>query len=609
MKRLIWLLLGLSAFAQSPISANRSIDWSTAGIPEGIPNRTTICTTLNPGATAAQINSALATCTAGQVVFLNAGTYNLTTGIDIKRSNVTLRGSGADKTSLISTGFTSCGGTPMPDLCVESTTNSWIGGPDHTANWTAGYAPGSTQITLSSTSGIVAGSTVITLDQTNDSKDSGGIYVCETQGTCSQEGPAGGERSGRAQQQSVLVTAVNGNTVTVSPAIRMPNWRASQAPGASWANAYTTMVGIEDLSIDHSGSGAHSGIAFNNSYKCWVKGVRSIDSNRSHVWLYGSSRIVVDSNYFYATKNGASESYGVEPYGSSDSLIENNIFQDVATPMQVNGAATGTVFGYNYTNRNLYTTSPSWMIAGNSLHAAGVDFVLFEGNQGNALIGDNIHGTHNFITAFRNQYVGWETGKTTQTNALQIYAGIRFLNIVGNVLGKAGYHKQYQDIASSGTNSDSSIYTLGWSGNTGTKGSAGPNDLLVASSMLRWGNCDTVNNSCLFNASEVPSASTQPFPNPEPASHTLPASLYRSSPPPYWGSTPWPDVGPDVTGGSDSTGHVYPNMAQKCFSSMGGTADGTGPVLSFNRASCYPVGGGTTLGRPNPPTGTKVSVN
>src|SRR5437868_10252502 len=64
------------------IDPSRAVDWSNVGIPGGIPNRTTICTTLNPGATSAQINNAISSCPNGQVVFLNAGTYNLAGGID-----------------------------------------------------------------------------------------------------------------------------------------------------------------------------------------------------------------------------------------------------------------------------------------------------------------------------------------------------------------------------------------------------------------------------------------------------------------------------------------------------------------------------------------------
>src|SRR5713226_1481497 len=102
------------------IDPSRAIDWSKAGIPGGIPNRTTICTTLNPGATAAQINSAIAACPSRQVVKLAAGTYNLSAGIEFKSgtSNVTLRGAGADATLLVFTGYTSVCGGQKAGICM-----------------------------------------------------------------------------------------------------------------------------------------------------------------------------------------------------------------------------------------------------------------------------------------------------------------------------------------------------------------------------------------------------------------------------------------------------------------------------------------------------------
>src|SRR5687768_16397880 len=84
----------------SILSANRRIDWSQAGVPGGIPGRTTVCATLDPGATASQINTAITSCGNG-VVFLNAGTYNLSGGLNFGgASNVTLRGAGPRETIL-----------------------------------------------------------------------------------------------------------------------------------------------------------------------------------------------------------------------------------------------------------------------------------------------------------------------------------------------------------------------------------------------------------------------------------------------------------------------------------------------------------------------------
>src|SRR3989442_10240604 len=112
---LILLSLSLCSYAQlwsGILDTSRAIDWNQAGVIGGIPNRTSICATLNPGATAAQINSAIASCPSGQVVFLNAGTYNLSSGITFYRSghNITLRGAGPDQTILVFTGYDACGG-------------------------------------------------------------------------------------------------------------------------------------------------------------------------------------------------------------------------------------------------------------------------------------------------------------------------------------------------------------------------------------------------------------------------------------------------------------------------------------------------------------------
>src|SRR5438270_4221542 len=128
------------------LAPSRATDWSNVGVIGGIPNRTTACATLNPGATAAQINNAIASCPSGQVVFLNAGTYNLAGGIVFNNtSNVTLRGSGPDQTLLIFSNGTSCTGLGG-DLCIKSgDTNDGYDGPSNIATWTGGYAVGTTK--------------------------------------------------------------------------------------------------------------------------------------------------------------------------------------------------------------------------------------------------------------------------------------------------------------------------------------------------------------------------------------------------------------------------------------------------------------------------------
>src|SRR5438105_2886663 len=123
----ILLCLAGALFAQpwsGIIAPSRAIDWTQAGVVGGIPNRTTICSTLSPGATASQINTAIANCPSGQVVKLNAGTYTLTSGIVFNnKSNVTLRGAGPDQTFLLFSGGTPCVGLGGSDVCLMTADN------------------------------------------------------------------------------------------------------------------------------------------------------------------------------------------------------------------------------------------------------------------------------------------------------------------------------------------------------------------------------------------------------------------------------------------------------------------------------------------------------
>jgi len=144
------------------LTNTQAIDWSgtgvTNGLSGGIPARTTNCASLTSSATAAQINSALASCPSGQTVYLAAGTYNITATINVP-SNVTLRGAGANQTILNATN-----GNNGDVVSLGS------GFPSYSpVNVTGGSTNGSTGITLSSASGIKAGSYLVIAETNNPS--------------------------------------------------------------------------------------------------------------------------------------------------------------------------------------------------------------------------------------------------------------------------------------------------------------------------------------------------------------------------------------------------------------------------------------------------------
>lgn len=607
------------------LAPSRAVDWSKAGVPGGIPSGSwTQCgATIAAGASASTINSAISACGNSKYVLLGPGTFNLTAGLVLK-SHVALRGSGSNQTFLVFTGDNACLGE-YADVCMASGDANYYGGPSNLANWTAGYTPGTTSITLSSKTNLALGAPIV-LDETDDTTDGGDIFICYTpQGTCSTNGDNGGfVRPGRSQEQLVTVTSITGGgpyTVGISPGIYMPNWTSNKSPQAWWATSPISNAGVENLSMDNTNSGALEGVGILNCNGCWVSGIRSIDPSRSHVMAQLSPHTTVQNSYFYRTANQTSSSYGLEFDDASDSLAQNNIFQQLSAAYVHNGSCSGCVMAYNFAIDNLYNS-------GNGVytyqqqdwypHVVGDDHILAEGNQGAGMYSDNFHGTHQFQTLFRNAYNGFQpnNGNTTVNGlgALLINAFSRFYNVVGNVLG-APVFTHYRNDLTSNYAANSSIVIVGF-------GDAVPNDPNVARTLMMWGNYDTATaavrwcgnssdpgwSTTCSSTSEVPSGIAN-YANPVPATTMLPPSFYLSSKPSWWPTTkPWPAIGPDVTGGNLAgyAGYAYSIPAADCYANiMGGPSGGTGPVLSFDANACY---SSSTSNIPASPSGLTAVV-
>ncbi|MGD0445074.1 MAG: hypothetical protein ABSA39_14165 [Edaphobacter sp.] len=669
--------VSLSASAQSSstfLDASRAINWtSSAGF--SIPSYSTSCTTQpslatgsgNAAANTTAIQNALASCNSTHnVVNLPAGTY-YTNGWKTDGSNQTVvRGAGANSTYIFLMAE-ACGGTQAAGVCLESSDNTYDGSgsvlPSSGTSqclWTGGLSQGSTSITLSSCGGTPPMNNILILDQANDSSDTGGVYHCDgNQVGCNYEGGLNG--NGRiiggaehSQAQITWITGVtplgNGSyTVTISPGVYFNNIRSAQSPGGWW---FTNAVedGLENLTLDGTSIGDHN-INIYNCYECWVKGVRSINAPKDHIFLGQSSFSVVRDSYFYQGQNHGSESYAIEFEIGSGNLVENNIFQQNTNPVMF-GAGTGNVLGYNFEIDNVTTNLFSLQTSYDS-HNTANDMNLWEGNNFIGVWDDIAWGSSALDTMYRNKLGGWQGGGySTGFVPFEIRSYMRGFNIVGNVLGAPGIQNQYQAVATSTTggtgapNAGSSIYELGWAdvggiGVCGTGASGSPFcDSLVGTTLMRWGNYDTVNKAVQWNSTEASPAAV-PYLNANFTSsyfgslaHTLPASLYYGSMPSWWPSTKaWPPVGPDVstgnvgtcsgtyagyqatsssqcTGGTLSSAwasHATSIPAQDCFLNvMKGPPDGTGSVLSFDASQCYTSS--VTSGTPASPTGLTASA-
>jgi hypothetical protein len=666
------------------IAPARATDWSTAGIHGGIPSGTWAqCgSTIAPYGSSSSysspttIQNAINACGTDHYVLLGSGDFYLNGGITLV-SNVVLRGQGANNTRLHFSAVGGCNGWDAA-ICIAGS-NTYNAGGYTAAGWTAGYSQRTTQITLSSVSGIVTNLTPIVLDQcetglsgstgsdscTGSAADNNNIFVCDTAPLCiTQSATTGIYRANRAQEEIVVATAISGTgpyTVTISPAIRNPNWASGQGPRAWWGSSTITNAGVENLLIDPSTTGQRS-VTMMTSNSCWTAGVASTTANYYHVQNYITTHNVVRDSYFYWSYNSAQQSYGVGGDVSGDLLVENNIMQGVTDPMSFSAACPGCVFGYNFAVNQYFSPQTVYMFAMMQFHSAGTHYILGEGNIGAQALLDDIHGTHDVDTFYRNYFNGFEPDNGTQTykntSPFGIAAFSRYMNLLGNVSGTSSYHTTYQCVpASSSTTSCGSgqfldIYDLGWASNTLGQSQGSNNDTLTAPTLFRWGNYDTVSDAVQWNSSEVPSSDPY-YPNSVPSSHTLPPSFYSGITTPttgcgtglsFWKNPtsgacpPYPAIGPDVTGGNigictsgtyvnsralssgqcnggsftatTNGGYGYANPAMVCYLNiMGGTPDGTGSMKTFNPAACYANDPSSSDPPPAAPTGLAAQVS
>lgn len=614
----VMLVVGASAPAWAAnwtgiIAPARATDWTQAGVQGGIPNRTTICATLSAGSTATQINNAIASCPSGQVVQLGAGTFNLSGAINIRRSDVTLRGQGMSTilnftsgsgsnfywgSGLIAvqhSGFDPSGDPVAPGFSgvPASTVRNWTG----TNGQPGVYTQGATVLNLASApTGLTVGGT-LTLwqsDAPDNTVPNNGYFVSDKADVDSNNvsWQGSGQTNNSGQQQRVKVVAINGSAVTIWPGLYRPTgtWSTANSPKAGWQSGVISGVGLENFRITRSVTTVMM-IGFNVAADSWVSGVGlvgGVSGGDYGIQLLDSRHMTIRNSWWEPFRGGGvytTTSYGITLVQCSGCLVENNIFSGVESPIMANSGTTGSVVAYNFEN---YTTGEGGLQA----HEPGGAMNLFEGNRATKFWADFFHGNTTLTTLFRNHFV---------TQGVDLNSYHRWYNLIGNVINASVYKSIYSD-ATKYNRWSGVAFRLGYSSQnasaTSEPGESVFPDPIVASSTMMWGNYVAAGASTRWLAAEVPS-SDPVFANPVPANQNLPASMYLSARPTWWPATkPWPAIGPDVTGGNVTGygGHAYTIPAQDCFTASGSLAN-------FNVNSCYPT---TTSTAPAPPTGLRI---
>ena len=510
------------------IPADRKIDWSFAGIPGGIPSRTSICVTIDSavygnGTTDATdaIQNALDSCPDGQVVYLPQGTYIVDSTIHLQNYD-TLRGAGPGKTILKHVGgylrsIVDMRGSIYYQLASLHKTYHVL-----QANKDARV------ITLTSTSGITHGD-ILLINQLNDNVIVDPVGV---EGKCTYCGYEGGDR---VLGQLVEVTAVIGNQVKLNLPLHW-TYSTNLDPWAYQVDAYSLIrfAGLEDLTLTQDNPEVEFMIEMDGAQYSWVKNVEIKNIQRGAMWIINSLQNEVRECYVHIGIDGYGRDRG---YGifidlhSSNNLIEDNILSTIdGGGVMTGGGASGNVISYNYIHDILFD-DPWWLIASPSInHNPHPKMNLWEGDIGIKAEADIIHGSSSHNTIFRSQMKGWQSDTiTTRNNAIEIAAKNTYMNVVGSVLGTPGKSNRYEVLPGQPYDdwSDNVIWALGVG--------SGVDDPNVAATLLRHGNYDYVTNSVVWD--------------PQISNHNLPDSLYLSRMPEWWcRETPWPPIGPDVVG-------------------------------------------------------------
>ena len=413
----------------NPLSANQKnvsqvgIDWSLTGIPGGPPDAawtqcgaTINASTFGNGSTDATsaINSAIAACGTSQYVLLGSGTFLFNSSgagspqLNVTKSNVVLRGSGANSTILKSTGTNGTNTLNAGWIQLGTTSDPSMG---NDVAITSGATAGSTSIVVASATNFSVGKLAI-ITELNDTSyvngppnpdpngDSGGCTYCD--------GYWGGSRE---RGQIVEVTSVSGTTIGISPPLYTDYTLTPHAlPYTPVRNS-----GVENLQIFGNGthtsgnSGQNAMISMYSCAYCWVKGVEFNYNDGDILTASWSFRDDIFNNY---ASNGFDKATGYNnggvhiSYKTSASRIYNNIFDRNDAQLEYDFGAAGNVFAYNYATGAWNGNSPGFLAPSTYSHGAHTQFNLFEDNILAEHMYDVIHGSTSQNTSFRNWWIG-----------------------------------------------------------------------------------------------------------------------------------------------------------------------------------------------------------
>jgi hypothetical protein len=306
------------------------------------------------------------------------------------------------------------------------------------------------------------------------------------------------------------------------------------------------LIGSPDALGRYPNNGTNVGVFMQGCADCWVKNIKLTNLGRYGVDLYFDCfRCEVRDSWFYGGLNryDPDHSYAVRVTGSSFNRIENNIYQEVLTG-NMPSSAVGNVFAYNFAYNCGRTNSPGWCWVTDWTHGGHNAFNLFEGNVMVGIKWDYILGSNSHNTAFRNRLTGkQDVQETTMAiGAIITEVANHYTNNVGNVLGTEGWHDTYE-VLNLNNNDYTGYRPIFATGVPDKDVNSDPGAFLTA---FRHMNYDFFTHT-----TKLCTDPGEPGDQGSDCSTTLPDSLYLTGKPSWFGSVPFPPIGPDVSGYSN----------------------------------------------------------
>lgn len=537
----------------------------------GIPNRSKVCATVDARAfhngsvdASARIQSAIHQCPAGEVVQLSPGTFRVDNHLLIDKS-ITLRGAGPQATFLVKSNGAVAGldhgATDAQPIIVIGPARWPKVGPEASAQpLVADGVKGALSVTIASGRGYEAGQFVLldvneydaarwtALPPRKGAATATRIFASDRVVFMRHDPPTQWvddpfpqslswfSRAGRPIAEVKEIAAVTGNVITFTTPLHIEYPVGKAAQLTRFVQGHVKHAGVEDLAVQRGSDGA---IRFEAAAYAWVRNVECSVWTGEGIAIGASFRIEVRDSYIhdaaFATPGGGA--YAISfANGTSDSLVENNIIMNANKMMVARSSGAGSVVAYNYADNGLIQYDPSWQEVGlNGSHMAGSHGMLFEGNASFNYDSDNTHGNAIHMTVFRNHLSGFRRDYPGLSNARA--AGLNYgswwHSFVGNVMGLPDRMQGwvYENIGQGPDRSNPfggppSIWKLGYQAGQWEQAA----DPKVLSTVIRDGNFDYVTEKVQWQTLARP----------------IPASLYLTAKPAFFGTLPWPWV--DATG-------------------------------------------------------------